>query len=116
MCPSYMATREEEHSTRGRANALRSAMSGALPASAMTDKRLYDVLDLCLECKGCAAACPSNVDMAKLKYEFLNQYHKANGFSARKPVLRQHRHVQQDRDIPLRRCRTGSTTWDLHAG
>ena len=83
MCPSYMVTREEEHSTRGRANALRSAMSGALPTSAMTDKRLYDVLDLCLECKGCAAECPSNVDMAKLKYEFLNQYHKANGYPAR---------------------------------
>ncbi len=78
MCPSYMATREEEHSTRGRANALRAALSGALPAGSLTDKRLYDVLDLCLECKGCAAECPSNVDMAKLKYEFLNQYHKTN--------------------------------------
>ncbi len=83
MCPSYMATREEEHSTRGRANALRAAMSGALPAKALGDKRLYDTLDLCLECKGCAAECPSNVDMAKLKYEFLNQYRKTNGYSAR---------------------------------
>ncbi len=83
MCPSYMATRDEEHSTRGRANALRAALSGALPADSLSDKRLYDVLDLCLECKGCAAECPSNVDMAKLKYEFLNQYHKANGFTAR---------------------------------
>ncbi len=83
MCPSFMATREEEHSTRGRANALRAAMSGALPAKSLSDKRLYDVLDLCLECKGCAAECPSNVDMAKLKYEFLNQYHRANGFPLR---------------------------------
>ena len=83
MCPSYMVTREEEHSTRGRANALRAALSGALPANSLTDKRLYDVLDLCLECKGCAAECPSNVDMAKLKYEFLNQYHKANGLPLR---------------------------------
>ena len=83
MCPSFMATREEEHSTRGRANALRAALSGALPANSLTDKRLYDVLDLCLECKGCAAECPSNVDMAKLKYEFLNQYHKANGLPLR---------------------------------
>ena len=83
MCPSYMVTREEEHSTRGRANALRAALSGALPADSLTDKRLYDVLDLCLECKGCAAECPSNVDMAKLKYEFLNQYHKANGIPLR---------------------------------
>ena len=83
MCPSYMVTREEEHSTRGRANALRAALSGALPTNSLTDKRLYDVLDLCLECKGCAAECPSNVDMAKLKYEFLNQYHKANGLPLR---------------------------------
>ena len=83
MCPSFMATREEEHSTRGRANALRSAMSGALPTAALAEKRLYDTLDLCLECKGCAAECPSNVDMAKLKYEFLNQYHKTNPLSAR---------------------------------
>ena len=83
MCPSYMVTREEEHSTRGRANALRAAMSGALPAGSLTEQRLYDVLDLCLECKGCAAECPSNVDMAKLKYEFLNQYHAANGYPAR---------------------------------
>ncbi len=87
MCPSYMVTREEEHSTRGRANALRAAMSGALPAGALGEKRLYDVLDLCLECKGCAAECPSNVDMAKLKYEFLNQYHKANGYSARSQLF-----------------------------
>ena len=87
MCPSYMATREEEHSTRGRANALRAALSGALPANSLADKRLYDVLDLCLECKGCAAECPSNVDMAKLKYEFLNQYHKANGLPLRNQVF-----------------------------
>ena len=87
MCPSYMVTREEEHSTRGRANALRAAMSGALPADSLTDRRLYDVLDLCLECKGCAAECPSNVDMAKLKYEFLNQYHRANGYSARNQIF-----------------------------
>ena len=87
MCPSYMVTREEEHSTRGRANALRAAMSGALPPDSLTGKRLYDVLDLCLECKGCAAECPSNVDMAKLKYEFLNQYHAANGFPLRNQLF-----------------------------
>ena len=87
MCPSYMVTREEEHSTRGRANALRAAMSGALPADSMTDKRLYDVLDLCLECKGCKAECPSNVDLAKLKYEFLDNYHKANGHPIRNRIF-----------------------------
>ena len=83
MCPSYMVTKEEEHSTRGRANALRSVLSGMLPADSFTDKRLHDVLDLCLECKGCKAECPSSVDMAKLKYEFLHQYHMKNGFTLR---------------------------------
>jgi FAD/FMN-containing dehydrogenase/Fe-S oxidoreductase len=79
MCPSYMATREEEHSTRGRANALRAAINGHLPEDALTSPRMYQVLDLCLECKGCKAECPSNVDMAKLKYEFLAQYHARHG-------------------------------------
>ncbi|MEK7853394.1 MAG: FAD-linked oxidase C-terminal domain-containing protein, partial [candidate division NC10 bacterium] len=79
MCPSYMVTREEEHSTRGRANALRAAISGHLPADALTSHRMYEVLDLCLECKGCKAECPSNVDMAKLKYEFLAHYHARHG-------------------------------------
>lgn len=87
MCPSYMVTRDEEHSTRGRANALRAAMSGALPAGSFTSERMYQVFDLCLECKGCMAECPSNVDMAKIKYEFLNQYHQANGYPLRNQIF-----------------------------
>ena len=87
MCPSYMATRDEEHSTRGRANALRAAISGALPVDALTSDRLREVMDLCLECKACKTECPSNVDMAKLKYEFLDQYHKANGYPLRNRLL-----------------------------
>ena len=83
MCPSYMATKDEEHSTRGRANALRAVLSGRLPAAEFTGKRLHEVMDLCLECKGCKAECPSNVDMAKLKYEFLYHYHQANGLPLR---------------------------------
>ena len=83
MCPSYMVTRDEEHSTRGRANALRAAINGTLPVSALTSKRLLEVLDLCLECKGCKAECPTNVDMAKLKYEFLARYHRSNGYPFR---------------------------------
>jgi Fe-S oxidoreductase len=83
MCPSYMATRDEEHSTRGRANALRAVLSGRLPTSEFTGRRLYEVMDLCLECKGCKAECPANVDMAKLKYEFLHHYHRANGLPLR---------------------------------
>ncbi len=83
MCPSYMATRDEEHSTRGRANALRAVLSGKVPPADFAGKRLYEVMDLCLECKGCKAECPSNVDMAKLKYEFLNHYHSVNGLPLR---------------------------------
>ncbi|MCS7206684.1 MAG: FAD-binding protein [Dehalococcoidia bacterium] len=83
MCPSYMVTREEEHSTRGRANALRAVLSGLLPPSEFTSQRLYQVLDLCLECKGCKAECESSVDMAKLKYEFLAHYYKAHGWPLR---------------------------------
>ncbi len=83
MCPSYMGTLDEEHSTRGRANALRNAISGRAPQEEFTGKRLYEVMDLCLECKACKAECPSNVDMAKLKYEFLDHYHRANGLPLR---------------------------------
>jgi Fe-S oxidoreductase len=87
MCPSYMATRDEEHSTRGRANLLRAAMSGGLPEGTMTSRRLYEALDLCLECKGCKLDCDSGVDMAKLKYEFLDQYFQANGLPFRNKIF-----------------------------
>src|SRR3989441_4335560 len=83
MCPSYMGTLDEEHSTRGRANALRTVLSGKVPQEEFTGKRLYEVMDLCLECKACKAECPSNVDMAKLKYEFLDHYHRVNGLPLR---------------------------------
>ena len=78
MCPSYMATREEKHTTRGRANALRAALTGALPTKDFASKDLLEVLDLCLECKSCKSECPSNVDMAKIKYEYLYQHYKTN--------------------------------------
>ena len=71
MCPSYMATREEEHATRGRANALVKALSEPDPAAALGDERLHEILDLCLECKACKSECPLSVDMASLKSEFL---------------------------------------------
>ena len=82
MCPSYMATLEEQHSTRGRANALRAALSGRLPGGLESDE-LYEVMDLCLECKACKSECPSSVDMAKLKYEFLARYHARHGYPFR---------------------------------
>ena len=73
MCPSYMVTRDEEHTTRGRANALRLVMSGALPADGLAEETLADAMDLCLQCKACKTECPSNVDMSKLKSEYLSQ-------------------------------------------
>jgi len=79
MCPSFMATGDEEHSTRGRANALRLVLSGALPPAEFTGERLHQTFDLCLQCKGCKAECPSNVDVAKLKSEFLSHYHREHG-------------------------------------
>jgi Fe-S oxidoreductase len=78
MCPSYMATLDEAHSTRGRANALRAAISGGLEGG-LADERVYEILDLCLECKACKSECPSNVDMAKIKYEFLAHYYETRG-------------------------------------
>jgi FAD/FMN-containing dehydrogenase/Fe-S oxidoreductase len=75
MCPSFMATHDEEHSTRGRSNALRLALTGQLPAGSLTSQRMWEVMDLCLMCKGCKAECPSNVDVAKLKVEFLGHYY-----------------------------------------
>ncbi|MFC7588405.1 FAD-binding and (Fe-S)-binding domain-containing protein [Nonomuraea antimicrobica] len=83
MCPSYMATREEEHSTRGRANALVKALSSPDPRRAMGDERLHGILDLCLECKACQSECPLGVDMAALKSEFLHQYQELHGVPLR---------------------------------
>jgi FAD/FMN-containing dehydrogenase/Fe-S oxidoreductase len=83
MCPSYQATREEQHSTRGRANALRLALTGQLGFTGLTDPVLAGAFDLCLECKACKSECPTNVDMARLKAEFLHQYHREHGLPLR---------------------------------
>ena len=83
MCPSFQATREEKHSTRGRANLLRMAITGQLDFEGFTDPHLHDVLDLCLECKGCKSECPTNVDMARIKAEFLHQYYRRRGVPRR---------------------------------
>jgi FAD/FMN-containing dehydrogenase/Fe-S oxidoreductase len=87
MCPSYRATLDEEHSTRGRANALRLAMTGQLGPDGMTSRRLSEVMDLCLSCKSCKSECPSNVDLARLKSEFLQRYHDANGPGLRERIV-----------------------------
>ena len=83
MCPSYMATREEEHATRGRANALVLALSTPDPKAALGDERLHEILDLCLECKACKSECPLSVDMASLKAEFLSHHQDAHGVPLR---------------------------------
>jgi FAD/FMN-containing dehydrogenase/Fe-S oxidoreductase len=88
MCPSFMATRDEKDSTRGRANALRDALAGdLLDQSDLASPEVYDVLDLCLSCKACKTECPSSVDMAKLKTEFLAHYHAAHGTPLRSRVF-----------------------------
>lgn len=87
MCPSYMATLEEEHATRGRANALVKALSEPDPAAALGDERLHEILDLCLMCKACKSECPLGVDMAKLKAETLSHHHDQHGTPARSRVF-----------------------------
>ena len=87
MCPSYRATLDEEHSTRGRANALRLAMTGQFSPDSMTSQRLSEVMDLCLSCKSCKSECPSNVDVARLKSEFLQKYHDANGLGMQERII-----------------------------
>lgn len=79
MCPSYMATRDEFTTTRSRANMLREVLTKSDEKNPFDSKELFDVLDLCLSCKACKSECPSNVDMTKLKAEFLQHYYDANG-------------------------------------
>jgi FAD/FMN-containing dehydrogenase/Fe-S oxidoreductase len=87
MCPSYRATHDEKDSTRGRANVLRLAMTGQLDMHGLTDHAVKEALDLCLECKACKSECPTNVDMARLKAEFLHQYYRKHGLPWRNWVL-----------------------------
>ena len=87
MCPSYMATRDEAHSTRGRANALRFAMTGRLGETGLGDNGVFQTLDLCLECRACKAECPVGVDMARFKSEFLADYYGRHGTPLQARVL-----------------------------
>lgn len=83
MCPSFMATRNEKDTTRARANILREILTHSDKANRFDHKEIKEVFDLCLACKGCKGECPSNVDVAKLKMEFLQHYHDANGLPVR---------------------------------
>ena len=87
MCPSYMATRREDDSTRGRANALVKALSEPDPHAALGDERLHEVLDLCLMCKACKSECPLGVDLAALKTEALAHHHEVHGTPLRSRVF-----------------------------
>ena len=83
MCPSYRATKNEKDTTRARANVLREFLTNSDKANRFDHEELKEVFDLCLSCKACASECPSNVDVAALKAEFLYQYQKENGVSFR---------------------------------
>lgn len=87
MCPSYMATKNEKDSTRARANILREFLTNSEKLNRFDHKEIYEVMDLCLSCKGCKSECPSNVDVAKLKAEFLQQYYDANGVPFRSKLI-----------------------------
>src|SRR5260370_20264670 len=86
MCPSYLATRDEKDVTRGRANSLRLALSGQLGPDALVSEDMKEVLDLCVSCKACRRECPTGVDMARMKIEFLNQWHNRHGTTVREKL------------------------------
>ncbi|BEP61754.1 FAD-binding and (Fe-S)-binding domain-containing protein [Variovorax sp. V213] len=87
MCPSYRVTRDEQHLTRGRANTLRLALSGQLGADAFTGEEMHETMDLCVGCKGCKRDCPTGVDMAKMKIEFLDHYKKRHGHTLKDKLV-----------------------------
>ncbi|OSY88442.1 FAD-binding protein [Tenacibaculum holothuriorum] len=87
LCPSYRATRNEKETTRARANTLREVLTNNTAKNKFDSKELKKVLDLCLSCKACATECPSNVDIASMKAEFLYQYQETNGYSFRSKLF-----------------------------
>ena len=87
MCPTFMATKDEDKSTRGRANVLRELLTRSNKPNAFDHEEIYQVLDLCISCKACKSECPSNVDMAKFKAEFLQHYHEINGIPFRSQLI-----------------------------
>jgi FAD/FMN-containing dehydrogenase/Fe-S oxidoreductase len=87
MCPSFMATRSEKDTTRARANILREFLTNSDKLNRFDHEEILDVMDLCLSCKGCKSECPSNVDVAKLKAEFLQHYYDANGTPFRSRLI-----------------------------
>ncbi|MEI8365238.1 MAG: FAD-linked oxidase C-terminal domain-containing protein [Parachlamydiaceae bacterium] len=95
MCPSFQASGDEYHTTRARAQSLRGIIHGKLPLDELTGKALYDVMDLCIECKGCQRECPSQVDMAKMKSELLYKYQEKHGYSLRNRIFGHIHHLDK---------------------
>jgi FAD/FMN-containing dehydrogenase/Fe-S oxidoreductase len=87
MCPSFRATGDEQHLTRGRANTLRLALSGQLGPDALVSEDMRETMDLCISCKGCRRECPTGVDMARMKIEFLHHYRRRHGLRARDRLI-----------------------------
>jgi FAD/FMN-containing dehydrogenase/Fe-S oxidoreductase len=87
MCPSYRVTRDEQHLTRGRANTLRLALSGQLDADGLASDALHEAMDLCVGCKGCKRDCPTGVDMARMKIEFLSHYKARRGWTLKDKLI-----------------------------
>ena len=87
MCPSYRVTKDEEHGTRGRANTLRLAISGQLGKDAFTSPAMKEAMALCVGCKACKRECPTGVDMAKMKVEFLHHFHAKHGLPLRDKLI-----------------------------
>ena len=88
MCPSFRATGDEQHLTRGRANTLRLALSGQLGPDALVSEDMRETMDLCISCKGCRRECPTGVDMARMKIEFLHHYRQAARARGARPADR----------------------------
>ena len=111
MCPSYMATRDEQHTTRGRANVLRLTIAGKLGEAGLGDDAVYETLDLCLECRACKAECPVGVDVARFKSEFLADYWHRHGTPLHARALGQARRAAEwgSRFAPV-------SNWILNSG
>ena len=114
MCPSYIATRDEKDTTRGRANALRNAMAGRIPREELFSPQMYEVMDLCIGCKACKSECPSAVDMARIKAEYLVHYYDRNGLPLFNRLMGTLAHTEPP-PVPIRRPLIPLVNWGLKA-
>ena len=114
MCPSFRVTRDERHVTRGRANTLRLALTGQLGPDALASDAMRETLDLCVSCKGCRRECPTGVDMARMKIEFLHRYRQRHGLTPRDRLiayLPRYAPWASRLSFARRTCATASPAW-----